>query len=70
MAPARRVAAMPQDWGPEYVRASPFESDPGTWAQLDDACVWRRAALPQGVLASLFRYSELPVSGGRGPVRM
>lgn len=61
---------MPEDWGPRYVKMSPFESDPGTWAELDRACSWGRVSLPADVLTSLSRYSELPATDDKGPVRM
>ncbi|MGW6014687.1 hypothetical protein [Streptomyces sp. NPDC055210] len=67
---ARTVAATPADWGPGFVRRSPYESDPGSWPVLDSDCVWEREPLPATVLASLTRNSELPAEGGRGPIRV
>ncbi|MFD8420696.1 hypothetical protein [Streptomyces sp. NPDC059466] len=67
---ARAVAAAPVDWGPGFVKRTPYESDPGEWPVLDTHCVWQREALPATVLATLTRYSELPAEPGKGPVRV
>ncbi|WP_162793677.1 hypothetical protein [Streptomyces paludis] len=67
---ARAVAAGPEQWGPGYVRRTPYESDPTRPADLGADCVWQRGALPDGFLAGLTRYSELPASGRRGPIRV
>ncbi|MFH8463894.1 hypothetical protein [Streptomyces sp. NPDC017991] len=67
---ARAVAATPTNWGPDFVRRSPYESDPGSWPVLDSDCVWERESLPATVLASLTRNSELPAEGGKGPIRV
>ncbi|MFD6288950.1 hypothetical protein [Streptomyces sp. NPDC060205] len=67
---ARTVAATPADWGPGFVRRSPYESDPGSWPVLDSDCVWEREPLPPTVLASLTRTSELPAEGAKGPIRV
>ncbi|MFE9600530.1 hypothetical protein [Streptomyces hokutonensis] len=67
---ARAVAAVPVNWGPGYVKRTPYESDPGAWPVLDANCVWERKALPATVLATLTRYSELPAEGGKGPIRV
>lgn len=67
---ARAVAAEPSRYGSGYVRRSPYESDPGTLAVLDQDCVWQREPLPSSVLTSFTRYSELPARGGKGPIRM
>ncbi|MFE7032658.1 hypothetical protein ACFU9Y_20310 [Streptomyces sp. NPDC057621] len=67
---ARAVAATPTNWGPGFVRRSPYESDPGSWPVLDSDCVWEREPLPSTVLASLTRNSELPAEGGKGPIRV
>ncbi|GAA3777121.1 hypothetical protein ACFS5L_34335 [Streptomyces phyllanthi] len=66
---AEKVAAGPELWGAGYVLASP-DSDPGSWPVLDDACVWQREPVPDGVLASITRYSELPAADGKGPIRV
>ncbi|MFI1396269.1 hypothetical protein [Streptomyces sp. NPDC020681] len=65
---ARAVAAGPELLGPDFVRRTPFETDPATWAVLDTDCVWQRSPLPAGVLASLTRRSELPAEGAKGPM--
>lgn len=67
---ARTVAATPADWGPGFVRRSPYESDPGLKPVLDANCVWQSEPLPATVLASLTRYSELPAENGKGPIRV
>jgi hypothetical protein len=66
---ARAVAAGPESFGPGHVRGTPYESDPARWAVLDEDCVWQRAPLPAGVLASLTHYIELPAEGAKGPMR-
>lgn len=67
---ARAIAAAPVNWGPGYVKRTPYESDPGYWPVLDANCVWQREPLPSTVLASLTRYSELPAENGKGPIRV
>ncbi|MDX3580950.1 hypothetical protein [Streptomyces europaeiscabiei] len=67
---AEAVAMRPQDWGAGF-RAQPLaRSAEGTAAVLDEECRWQRRALPDGVLASLSLYSELPGTGKRGTVRV
>ncbi len=67
---AKAVAMRPQDWGAGF-RAQPLaRSAEGTAAVLDDECRWQRRALPDGVLASLSLYSELPGTGKRGTVKV
>ncbi|MEN3584136.1 hypothetical protein AAH978_08295 [Streptomyces sp. ZYX-F-203] len=67
---ARAVALLPEDWGAGFVAQDPPESDPDSWAVLDDDCRWTREPLPQGVLAALSRYSELPVGEGGEAVQV
>ena len=67
---ARAVAALPVNWGPGFVKRTPYESDPGFWPVLDANCVWEREPLPKTVLATLTRYSEVPAAGGKGPIRV
>ncbi|MEU9877138.1 hypothetical protein [Streptomyces phaeochromogenes] len=67
---ARAAAAAPANWGPGYVRRTPYESDPGLRPVLDANCVWQREPLPATVLATLTRYSELPAEDGKGPLRV
>ncbi|MDV9169294.1 hypothetical protein R6V09_03955 [Streptomyces sp. W16] len=67
---ARAVAAAPVNWGPGFVRRTPYETAPGSWPELDANCVWERRSLPSTVLATLTRYSELPAEGGKGPIRV
>ncbi|RKN26560.1 hypothetical protein D7318_04060 [Streptomyces radicis] len=71
---ARALAAViapdPAALGDGFVAATPYESDPGTWAVLDDACAWQREPLPDGVLSSLSRYAEAPGADGEPPVRV
>ncbi|MFJ8107334.1 hypothetical protein [Streptomyces sp. NPDC096132] len=66
---AKKVAAGPELWGAGYVLSAP-DSDPGTWPVLDGDCVWQREPVPDDVLASVTRYSELPAADGNGPVRV
>lgn len=67
---ARTVAAAPADWGPGFVRRSPYESDPASWPVLDPDCVWQREPLPSTVLANVARNSELPAEDGKGPIHV
>ncbi|GAB2909880.1 hypothetical protein [Streptomyces mayteni] len=68
---ARAVAAGPADLGDGFLEQDPFESEPATWAVLDEGCVWRREALPDEVLASLSRNSEHPAPDERDePLRV
>ncbi|OII65673.1 hypothetical protein BJP40_16245 [Streptomyces sp. CC53] len=67
---ARAVAFLPRDWGDGFVAQDPAESDPDTWAVLDETCRWTREPLPGDVLAAVSRYSELPLGEGRGAVRV
>lgn len=70
---ARDVAAGPDVYGPDFVRQSPYESGPGSVPVLDRRCDWQREPLPEQVLASLARASELPATGAgedaKGPVK-
>ncbi|MDB1086576.1 hypothetical protein PJ985_03215 [Streptomyces sp. ACA25] len=66
----RAVTADPEAYGPDYVAQEPAETDPAGWAVLDADCAWQREPLPDGVLASLTRYAELPAEDGAGPVRV
>ncbi|MEU5522885.1 hypothetical protein ABZ759_20110 [Streptomyces sp. NPDC047860] len=58
------------DWGPGFVPQPVAESRPRTVAALDERCRWQREPLPEGVLASLSRYAELPARDGKGTVRV
>ncbi|WP_234380150.1 hypothetical protein [Streptomyces sp. CMB-StM0423] len=64
------VIADPALFGPEAVEATPYESDPGRWSVLGDDCVWHREPLPDGVLATLTRYFEVPPAAGKGAARL
>lgn len=64
----RELDVRPDYFGVGYRKREPFESDPTTWAVLDDDCLWRREALPPTELASLTRAFELPQKGSKGPV--
>ncbi|MFF0433019.1 hypothetical protein ACFYU9_12435 [Streptomyces sp. NPDC004327] len=67
---ALAVVAGPDDWGPEYVKRSPYVSEPGSWPVLDTSCEWEAGTLPRSVLYSVTAYSEIPASGGKGPLRV
>ncbi|XIE79739.1 hypothetical protein AB6O49_20530 [Streptomyces sp. SBR177] len=73
-AEARRMAlaivAGPESWGPDYVKRAPYLSAPDAWPVLDQNCTWEIAAPPRSVLASVTAYSEIPATGGRGPLRV
>lgn len=66
----RRTLADPELVGSGAVRATPYESDPRTWAVLGADCAWQRQALPQDVLATLTRHFELPAEGAEEAVRL
>ncbi|ARQ71897.1 hypothetical protein [Streptomyces marincola] len=71
LALARAVAIAPEDFGPGFVAQEPYEPDPATWAVLDDACVWQREPLADGVLANVTRNAELPAErDGDGPLQV
>ncbi|MBB4983712.1 MULTISPECIES: hypothetical protein [Streptomyces] len=67
---ALAVVAGPDDWGPGYVKRSPYLSDPGSWPVLDASCEWEAGTLPRSVLYSVTAYSEIPATGGKGPLRV
>ncbi|MFJ9019111.1 hypothetical protein ACIRPU_03850 [Streptomyces sp. NPDC102259] len=67
---AKAVALGPEAWGPGFRAQQPAASTPGTAAVLDEQCRWERRALPQGVLASLSRYSEIPAADGKGEIKV
>ncbi|MEV0634696.1 hypothetical protein AB0I77_06930 [Streptomyces sp. NPDC050619] len=61
----RAVIADPELVGAGAVRATPYESDPGSWAVLGADCAWQRERLPRDVLATLTRYFEVPAKKGQ-----
>ncbi|MER6254772.1 hypothetical protein ABT224_25795 [Streptomyces sp. NPDC001584] len=65
-----RIIIAEHDLGPEVVRNTPFESDPGRWPVLDEACVWQTEGLPADVLATSTRHFHVPAKDGRGRVRL
>ncbi|MFD9392546.1 hypothetical protein ACFWBB_18075 [Streptomyces sp. NPDC060000] len=67
---AAAVALQPAAWGADFRAQQPAASNPGTAAVLDEQCRWERRPLPQGVLASLSRYSEIPGSAGKGELKV
>ncbi|MFH8838780.1 hypothetical protein [Streptomyces sp. NPDC017868] len=73
-AEARRLAlavvAGPDAWGPEYVKRSPYLSDPEYWPVLDETCSWETGSRPPTVLYSVTAYSEIPAAGGKGNLRV
>ncbi|MGW1514222.1 hypothetical protein [Streptomyces sp. NPDC002394] len=73
-AEARRLAlaivAGPDDWGPDYVKRTPFLSETGYWPVLDENCEWEAGTLPRSILYSVTAYSEIPAAGGKGPLRV
>ncbi|WP_254646399.1 hypothetical protein [Streptomyces sp. GbtcB6] len=64
----RELDVRPDYFGVGYRKREPYESDPATWAVLQDDCLWQRVALPKTVLASLTRTFELPEKAGKGAV--
>ncbi|KOX34993.1 hypothetical protein ADL06_06785 [Streptomyces sp. NRRL F-6491] len=73
-ADARRLAlavvAGPDAWGPDYVKRTPYLSDPDYWPALGDGCSWETGTRPPGVLHSVTAYSEVPAADGRGTLRV
>ncbi|MFD5323968.1 hypothetical protein [Streptomyces sp. NPDC127092] len=73
-ADARRLAleivAGPESWGPDFVKRTPYLSDPGSWPVLDANCQWQTGSLPRSVLASVTANSEIPATPGKGPLRV
>ncbi|MFF5975684.1 hypothetical protein ACFY7C_29660 [Streptomyces sp. NPDC012769] len=67
---ALAIVAGPDAWGPDYVKRTPFLSDPGTWPVLDANCTWGSGPRPRTVLSSVTAYSEIPAAGGRGALRV
>ncbi|WP_200307256.1 hypothetical protein [Streptomyces adelaidensis] len=67
---AAAIVMRPQDWGAGFEAQPLARSAEGTVAVLDEECRWQRRALPEGVLASLSLYSELPGTGKRGTVKV
>ncbi|WP_405769243.1 hypothetical protein OHU34_30010 [Streptomyces sp. NBC_00080] len=67
---AAAVALEPEAWGADFGAQQPAASTPGTAAVLDEQCRWERRALPQGVLASLSRYSEIPATADKGKIKV
>ncbi|KOU21577.1 hypothetical protein ADK51_22605 [Streptomyces sp. WM6368] len=65
-----RIIVAEQAIGPDVVRSTPFESDPGHWPVLDEGCVWQIAGLPPDVLATSTRSFHIPAKDGRGRVRI
>ncbi|GGJ58375.1 hypothetical protein GCM10012282_64660 [Streptomyces lacrimifluminis] len=66
----RKMIADPELAGSGAVPATPYESDPNTWAVLGESCAWQRQGLPEDVLATLTRHFDLPASGAEEPVRL
>jgi hypothetical protein len=64
------IIAGPEQFGPEAVRATPYESDPARWTVLGENCSWRTEDLPDDVLATLTRYLEVPAADGKGAIEM
>lgn len=67
---ALAVVAGPEAWGPGYVARTPRLSRDGYWPVLGTDCAWDTGTLPHSVLASVTAYSEIPASGGKGPLRV
>ncbi|MEU7725609.1 hypothetical protein AB0B78_10215 [Streptomyces sp. NPDC040724] len=65
-----RIAITEAAFGPEVVRSTPFESDPGRWPVLDEDCVWQTAGLPADVLATSTRSFHIPAKDGRGRLQL
>ncbi|WP_413759923.1 hypothetical protein [Streptomyces sp. MMBL 11-3] len=67
-----RLIPGPALFGADVTRAVPYESRPGSWADLDEECVWQLREPPEDVLATRTRYFWLPAEkgGGKGAVRL
>lgn len=66
----RKMIADPELVGSGATRATPYESDPRTWAVLGADCAWQRQELPRDVLATLTRHFEVPADGAEEAVRL
>ncbi|MFW6691011.1 hypothetical protein [Streptomyces sp. MAR4 CNX-425] len=64
------IIAGPRHFGPEAVRATPYESDPARWTVLGESCAWRTEDLPDDVLATRTRYLEVPAADGKGAIEL
>ncbi|WP_344295549.1 hypothetical protein [Streptomyces synnematoformans] len=64
------VIVGPKQFGPEAVRATPYESDPARWTVLGENCAWQTEDLPDDVLATRTRYLEVPPADGKGSIRL
>ncbi|WP_318208632.1 hypothetical protein [Streptomyces sp. SJL17-1] len=73
-ADARRLAlavvAGPDVWGPDYVKRTPYLSDPDYWPVLGANCSWETGVRPSTVLYSVTAYSEIPAEGALGTLRV
>ncbi|MFD3530129.1 hypothetical protein [Streptomyces sp. NPDC058664] len=73
-ADARRLAlavvAGPDAWGPDYVKRTPYLSDPDYWPVLGANCSWETGPRPSTVLYSVTAYSEIPARGTLGALRV
>ncbi|MER5964463.1 hypothetical protein [Streptomyces sp. NPDC002057] len=73
-ADARRIAlavvAGPDAWGPDYVKRTPYLSDPEYWPVLGANCSWETGSRPSTVLYSVTAYSEIPADGALGVLRV
>ncbi|GGU92610.1 hypothetical protein GCM10010275_32210 [Streptomyces litmocidini] len=67
---ALAIVAGPESWGPDFVKRSPYLSDPDSWPVLDANCEWETGTLPRSVLASVTAHSEIPAAGGKGSLRV
>ncbi|MEV6195706.1 hypothetical protein AB0M19_25260 [Streptomyces sp. NPDC051920] len=67
---ATAVALKPNEWGSDFRAQQPAASTPRTVAVLGGQCRWERRTLPESVLASLSRYSEIPAAGGKGELKV
>ncbi|MGW8767726.1 hypothetical protein ACWGN5_35160 [Streptomyces sp. NPDC055815] len=67
---ALAIVAGPESWGPDFVKRSPYLSDPDSWPVLDANCTWETGTPPRSVLASVTAHSEIPAAGGKGPLRV
>ncbi|MGW7438575.1 hypothetical protein [Streptomyces sp. NPDC054849] len=65
-----RLVIAEEAFGPEVVRSTPFESDPGRWPVLGEDCVWQTSGLPDDVLATSTRSFHIPAKDGRGRVQI
>ncbi|MET9606901.1 hypothetical protein ABZZ17_17765 [Streptomyces sp. NPDC006512] len=63
----RAAALDPDSWSAGMVRHEPYEGG-GDWPVLSADCAWSRGSLPDGVLDTYTRKTDVPAKDGKGRV--